>query len=106
VHGVPAGPETEAFLTDRIRRMTDLGSLGLCVVALAPAALAAVLGVPSIGYGGTSVLLIVSVAAEALSEAVAELKSSGYMSCLPKIVKGPRGGNPYALLEKAGRDGR
>lgn len=106
VHGVPPGPETEAFLSDRIRRMTDLGSLGLCIVALVPAALSAMLGIPSIGYAGTSVLLVVAVAQEAVSEASAELTSDRYMACMPRILKGPRGGNAYALLEKAGRDGR
>lgn len=105
IEGVPAGPETEEYLARRIRAMTDVGSLGLCLVAVIPAALAAVTGVRSIGYAGTSVLLAVSVVQELLSEARSELTGLGYMRCMKPMLKGRRSGNPFALLEWARRCG-
>ena len=101
IEGVPSGQETEAYLGRRIRVMTDAGSVGLCIAASLPAAAAALLGVAGLGYAGTSVLVMISVSRECAAEAYAMLRSEGWKRCMPKMAKGPRSGDPFALLEKA-----
>ena len=101
VAGVAGGKETEAYLTGKIRSVTRFGSLGLCAMAVLPVLCGAVLGLPGIGYMGTSVLLAVSVTQEVLSEALAYAASGRYVRCMEPMRKGPRSGNPYALLDMA-----
>lgn len=101
IEGVASGPDTEKFLAERIRVMTDFGSIGLCFVAIVPTILASVLDMPGLGYIGTSVLLVISVMQETLAELHAMFAGLAYNQCLPAMQKGPRAGNPFALLEKA-----
>ena len=62
-----------------MRYLTSLGSLGLCVIALVPMILTAVLGISNLSFFGTSIIITVSVIAETKKSFQAERTASPYV---------------------------
>lgn len=79
ISGIRPGKPTEEYLRRQMRYLTLLGSLGLCVIALVPMILTAVLGISNLSFFGTSIIITVSVIAETKKSFQAERTASPYV---------------------------
>jgi preprotein translocase subunit SecY len=68
IDGVRPGVQTEKYLTKVVNRLTLFGALALALLAILPIIAQALLGTNQIAIGGTSVLILVSVALETLRQ--------------------------------------
>ena len=77
IPNVRPGKETEKYLNNIVKGTTLLGAISLILLCLIPMILTAVLKV-HVGFGGTSVIIVVSVLAEIASQAKIELEAERY----------------------------
>ena len=73
IPGIRPGAQTAAFLTHLINRVTLVGALFLGLIAILPNIVRGATGVSAFTIGGTSVLIVVSVALEVMKQAQAQL---------------------------------
>jgi len=80
IPGIRPGKQTVEFLSFVSNRITLAGSLFLALVALLPILVQAFIKMPSLTLGGTSVLIVVSVALETMRQVRAQLVMKKYES--------------------------
>ena len=78
IPGIRPGAQTSAFLTHLINRVTLVGALFLGLIAILPNIVRGATGVSAFTIGGTSVLIVVSVALEVMKQAQAQLSLYEY----------------------------
>ena len=64
IPGIRPGRPTSDFISRVITKITFIGALFLGVIALLPNILGAVSGIGNVGIGGTTIIIVVSVALE------------------------------------------
>ncbi|MGP1608395.1 MAG: preprotein translocase subunit SecY [Clostridium sp.] len=81
IPGVRAGKPTNEFLSQVVVKLTAFGSLFLCVIAIIPMLVNVFLH-QNLGFGGTSILIIVGVAIETVQQLESQLmvrKTKGFL---------------------------
>lgn len=78
IPGIRPGKETEAYLSKIMGRLIFTGALFLGLIAILPLILQAVTGTKSLAIGGTSLLIVVSVAIETTKQIDAQLTVHEY----------------------------
>lgn len=81
IPGIRPGKNTIAYLSKIISRITLLGALFLSVIAVLPIIISSVTGI-SISFGGTSVLILVGVALETVSQIESQMLMRHYKGFL------------------------
>lgn len=81
IPGIRPGKNTIAYLSKIISRITLLGALFLSVIAVVPIIISSLSGV-SISFGGTSVLILVGVALETVSQIESQMLMRHYKGFL------------------------
>ncbi|KKU93476.1 MAG: Protein translocase subunit SecY, partial [Candidatus Amesbacteria bacterium GW2011_GWC1_48_10] len=78
VPGIRPGKETSAYLSYVLSRLTVVGGIFLGLVAVLPSFFQNFVGAQNLAIGGTSVLIVVSVALEVVREIEGELVMGKY----------------------------
>jgi preprotein translocase subunit SecY len=78
IPGIRPGKETEKYLKDIVNRLTFFGGLFLAFIAILPYILQIITKTPFLAIGGTSLLILVSVAIETIKKIDAELSLREY----------------------------
>jgi preprotein translocase subunit SecY len=78
VPGIRPGPQTAGFLGHLLNRITLVGAVFLGVIAILPNVVQGLTGVQAFTVGGTSILIVVSVALEVMKQAEAQLSLYEY----------------------------
>lgn len=78
IPGIRPGHQTSDFLAKVLTRLTLVGALFLGVIAMLPLAMQGVTGIASLAIGGTSLLIVVSVALEFVKQIDAQLSMREY----------------------------
>ncbi|VDC29520.1 preprotein translocase subunit SecY [Pseudogemmobacter humi] len=96
IPGIRPGKKTEDYLTWVVNRVLVLGSAYLAAVCLLPEFLIAKLGLPFY-FGGTSVLIVVSVTMDTINQVQSHLLAHQYESLIEKSqLRGKRKTGPRA----------
>lgn len=78
IPGVRPGPSTAHFLNHLLNRVTLVGAIFLGLIAILPNIVQGVTGVTTFAIGGTSILIVVSVALEVMKQIDAQLSMYEY----------------------------
>lgn len=78
IPGIRPGKQTVDFLSFISNRITLAGSLFLAAIAILPFIIQAIVRIPSLTIGGTSILIVVSVALETMRQVKAQLVMKKY----------------------------
>ena len=78
IPGIRPGPSTAQFLNHLLNRVTLVGAIFLGLIAILPNIVRAATGITSFTVGGTSILIVVSVALEMLKQLDAQLSMYEY----------------------------
>ena len=78
VPGIRPGPTTAAFLNHLLNRVTLVGAVFLGLIAILPSIVQGATGVSAFTVGGTSILIVVSVALESMKQVQAQLSLYEY----------------------------
>jgi preprotein translocase subunit SecY len=79
INGIRPGKPTEEYLRHEMFYITFLGAIGLCIIALLPSYVTAVLNISRLSFMGTSIIITVSVIKETWESWVAERKGQVYV---------------------------
>lgn len=80
IPGIRPGKETAEFLSKTVNRITLFGGIFLGFIAILPYIVESITKLPFAGIGGTSILILVSVAIETLRQIDAELGARRYLT--------------------------
>ena len=80
IPGIRPGQETAQYISKVVNRINLFGGLFLGFIAILPYIVEGVTKLPFAGIGGTSILILVSVAIETLRQIDAELSTRRYLS--------------------------
>lgn len=80
IPGVRPGANTATYLNDVASRLTFWGSIYLGLISTLPWLFVKFLGVPSFAFGGTSVLIVVSVALDTMRKIEAQIYMNKYQT--------------------------
>ncbi len=78
IPGIRPGPSTSEFLSRLITRITLVGALFLGFIAILPLIMQAILSVTTLAFGGTALLIVVSVVLETIKQIRAQLTLREY----------------------------
>ena len=78
IPGIRPGPPTAQFMTHLLNRVTLMGAIFLGVIAILPQLVRGVTGITTLTVGGTSILIVVSVALEVMKALDAQLSMYEY----------------------------
>jgi len=78
IPGIRPGPSTASFLNHLLNRVTLVGALFLGLIAILPNVVQGITGVTAFTVGGTSILIVVSVALEVMKQIQAQLSLYEY----------------------------
>jgi preprotein translocase subunit SecY len=78
IPGVRPGHSTALYIGNILTRLTLIGSLFLGIVALLPILIQNMTGIASLAIGGTSLLIVVSVAIEFVKQINAQISMREY----------------------------
>ena len=78
IPGIRPGKETEKYLSHVLSRITVVGGMFLGSIAVLPSLFSSVIGATNLAIGGTSILIVVSVALEIIREMEGELVMGRY----------------------------
>lgn len=78
VPGIRPGPSTSQFLSHLLNRITLVGALFLGIIAVLPNIMQAATGITALTLGGTSLLIVVSVALETMKQIDAQVSMYEY----------------------------
>lgn len=78
IPGIRPGAQTSDFLAKVLTRLTLVGALFLGVIAMLPLAMQEITGIASLAIGGTSLLIVVSVALDFMKQIDAQLSMREY----------------------------
>ncbi len=84
IPGIRPGEKTSSYINSIILRLTLLGSLYMSIICLMPDFMYEIIGVPFY-FGGTSLLIVIIVIMEFISQIQALIMSNKYLSMLKKI---------------------
>ena len=85
VPGIRPGKETEKHITKVLYRLTFVGSIFLAIIAILPTVFATLAKLPtSVQIGGTSLLIVVSVALETVKQLNTQLTERHYTGFMQK----------------------
>lgn len=90
INGIRPGIATEQYLRAQMKYLTLLGGIGLCLIAFVPIIASRILGLPSLSFFGTSVIIVVSVILECDEKWLTEHQFSAY-----DIKQNKHGGKNY-----------
>ena len=82
VPGVRPGKETADYLQRILKYIIFIGAIGLCVVALIPIVVSGIFNISRISFAGTSLLIVVGVIVETLSQLKSQLVIRNYKNFL------------------------
>jgi preprotein translocase subunit SecY len=82
IPGFRPGKPTADFIAKVLNKITLFGSLYLSVIAIAPIVTGAVIGLSTLAIGGTSVIIVVSVALETVKALEAQMLMRHYKGFL------------------------
>ena len=82
VPGVRAGKETADYLTRILNYIIFIGAVGLCIIALIPIVISGIFNISRISFAGTSLLIVVGVILETLSQIKSQLIVRNYKNFL------------------------
>ena len=82
VPGVRAGKETADYLTRILNYIIFIGAVGLCIIALIPIIISGMFNISRISFAGTSLLIVVGVILETLSQIKSQLIVRNYKNFL------------------------
>lgn len=77
INGIRPGKPTSDYLKQQMKYMTFLGACGLCVIALVPNVVTALLNLSRLSFLGTSIIITVSVIGETKKTLLSEYNSYG-----------------------------
>jgi len=102
IPGIRPGKRTEEYLYFVVTRLTTVGALYLAFVALLPEILRSQLAIPFY-FGGTSVLIVVAVTLDTMSQVQSHLVAHQYEGLLEKSqLRGGRGKKGATAKKKKG----
>ena len=78
VPGIRPGPKTAQYIDRVLTRITLPGAIFLALIAVIPDILIGASGLPFLGFGGTSVLIVVGVALDTLQQVESHLLMRHY----------------------------
>src|SRR4029079_17731551 len=78
IPGIRPGRKTAEYIDRVLSRITLPGAVFLALIAVLPYVMIAVLGAPCLGFGGTSVLIVVGVALDTLQQVESHLLMRHY----------------------------
>jgi preprotein translocase subunit SecY len=78
VPGIRPGPSTAQFLNHLLNRVTLVGAVFLGLIAILPNVVQGITGITAFTVGGTSILIVVSVALEVMKQIQAQLSLYDY----------------------------
>ena len=78
IPGIRPGPMTAQFLTHLLNRVTLVGAIFLGTIAILPNIVKGFTGITAFTVGGTSILIVVSVAIEVMKQIDAQLSMYEY----------------------------
>ena len=78
IPGIRPGPMTAAFLNNLLNKVTLVGALFLGLIAILPNIVQGITGITAFTLGGTSILIVVSVALEVMKQVDAQLSMYEY----------------------------
>jgi len=78
IPGIRPGAQTSDFLAKVLTRLTLVGALFLGIIAMLPLAMQEITGIASLAIGGTSLLIVVSVALDFMKQVDAQLSMREY----------------------------
>lgn len=88
IPGIRPGKDTEKYITRVLYRLTFVGSIFLAAIATLPTILATMANLPaSVQIGGTSLLIVVSVALETVKQLNTQLTERDYAGFMKKGMK-------------------
>ncbi|PCD75985.1 preprotein translocase subunit SecY [Pseudothioclava arenosa] len=100
IPGIRPGKKTEEFLDYVVARVLAIGSVYLAAVCLLPEILRSQLSIPFY-FGGTSVLIVVSVAMDTVNQVQSHLLAHQYEGLIEKSQLRGRGGSKKKAARKA-----
>ena len=78
IPGIRPGPQTTSFLNHLLNRVTLVGAVFLGIIAVLPNVVQGLTGITAFTVGGTSILIVVSVALEVMKQVQAQLSLYEY----------------------------
>lgn len=78
IPGIRPGPSTAQFLTHLLNRITLVGAVFLGLIAVLPSIVQGLTGITALTLGGTSLLIVVSVALEVMKQVESQLSMYEY----------------------------
>lgn len=82
IPGIRPGQPTATYLAKVVNRVTFIGALFYALVALSPILIGAVFGMSNVGFGGTTLLIVVGVALEIVKQIESQLLMRHYQGFL------------------------
>ncbi|MGF7010611.1 preprotein translocase subunit SecY [Lachnospiraceae bacterium PF1-22] len=74
IHGIRPGQPTEQYLRKKVRRLTIIGSIGLCAIAATPIIIGTVTKLGMLSFGGTSLLIVIGVIIDLRQKIMVDIK--------------------------------
>ena len=84
IPSVRAGSYTEEYLKNILKYLIFIGAIGLSIVALAPIVASGVFNIAQVSFGGTSIIIIVSVILETIKQVESQMMARNYKGFLNK----------------------
>ena len=84
IPSVRAGSYTEEYLKNILKYLIFIGAIGLSIVALAPIVASGLFGIAQVSFGGTSIIIIVSVVLETIQAVESQMMNRNYKGFLNK----------------------
>ena len=84
IPSVRAGSYTEEYLKNILKYLIFIGAIGLSIVALAPIVASGVFNIAQVSFGGTSIIIIVSVSLETIKQVESQMMARNYKGFLNK----------------------
>lgn len=84
IPSVRAGSYTEEYLRNILKYLIFIGAIGLSIVALAPIVTSGLFGIAQVSFGGTSIIIVVSVVLETIKAVESQMMARNYKGFLNK----------------------
>jgi len=84
IPSVRAGSYTEEYLKNILKYLVFIGAIGLSIVALAPIVASGLFRIAQVSFGGTSIIIIVSVILETIKQVESQMVQRNYTGFLIK----------------------
>ena len=88
MNGIRPGQPTADYLERQAKSMLWLGTSMLILIALLPTAISGIFEISGLSFGGTTIIIIVSVILEMKNTLIAQTSSVAYKSLIKKSRRG------------------